>query len=49
MMDLNTAIEVIESCTGFTDESTPAGEAWAVVLSYLYAGKTEADRAEAGE
>jgi hypothetical protein len=35
-MDLNTAIDVIESCDGFTDESTPVGEAWATVLSHLY-------------
>jgi hypothetical protein len=35
-MDLNTAIDVIESCDGFTDESTPVGEAWAVVLNYIY-------------
>jgi hypothetical protein len=35
MMDLNTAIGVIESCSGFTDESTMAGEAWEVILQYL--------------
>jgi hypothetical protein len=36
MMNLSTAIDVIESCSGFTESDTPAGEAWAVVLSYLH-------------
>jgi hypothetical protein len=34
-MDIQTAIDIIESCSGFTDESTPVGEAWNTVLSYL--------------
>jgi hypothetical protein len=34
-MDIYTAIDLIETCSGFTDESTPVGEAWAVVHSYL--------------
>jgi hypothetical protein len=34
-MDIYTAIDVIESCPGFTESDTPVGEAWAVVLSYL--------------
>jgi hypothetical protein len=35
-MNISTAIDVIESCPGFTESDTPAGEAWAVVLSCLY-------------
>jgi hypothetical protein len=35
MMDLPTAIDVIESCAGFTDDSTPVGEAWCRILSCL--------------
>jgi hypothetical protein len=34
-MDIVTAVDVIESVAGITDESTSAGEAWAVVLSYI--------------
>jgi hypothetical protein len=49
MMDLSTAIDVIESCAGFTDESTPVGEAWAVVLRYLNDAETVPDRGEAGK
>jgi len=37
MMDIETAIGVIESISGVTDESTPAGEAWEVILSAIYA------------
>ena len=37
MMNIETAIDVIESLSGTTDESTPAGEAWATILSFLYA------------
>jgi hypothetical protein len=35
-MNIQDAIDVIESVSGFTDESTPVGEAWKEVLSYLY-------------
>lgn len=35
-MDLQTAIDVIESVTGTTDESTPVGEAWAEILRQLH-------------
>ena len=35
-MNIEDAIDVIESVSGFTDESTPVGEAWREVLSYLY-------------
>jgi hypothetical protein len=35
-MNIQDAIDVIESVSGFTDESTPVGEAWIEVLSYLY-------------
>ena len=35
-MNIQDAIDVIESVSGFTDESTPVGEAWAEVLSYVY-------------
>ena len=34
-MNLNDAIDVIESAPGFTDETTPVGEAWAIVLASL--------------
>jgi folate-dependent tRNA-U54 methylase TrmFO/GidA len=34
-MNIQTAISIIESCAGFDDESTPAGEAWAVVRTAL--------------
>ena len=36
-MDLNTAIDVIESVAGFTDANTSVGEAWAVVMAQLKA------------
>jgi hypothetical protein len=35
-MNIQDAIDVIESVSGFTDESTPVGEAWKEVLSYIY-------------
>ena len=35
MADIKQAMSVIESCAGFTDESTPAGEAWGVVRMEL--------------
>jgi len=35
-VNIQDAIDVIESVSGFTDESTPVGEAWAEVLSYVY-------------
>jgi len=34
-MDLQNAMSVIESCAGFTDDSTPAGEAWSVVQAEI--------------
>lgn len=34
-MNLNDAINVVESAPGFTDETTPVGEAWATVLASL--------------
>lgn len=34
-MNLYDAIDVIESAPGFTDETTPVGEAWATVLTSL--------------
>lgn len=36
-MSLQDAIRVIDSCSGFTDQSTPAGEAWNVIQSELAA------------
>ena len=35
-MNIQDAIDVIESVSGFTDESTPVGEAWAEVLSFIH-------------
>ena len=40
-MNIQDAIDVIESVSGFTDESTPVGEAWKEVLSYLYRPPTQ--------
>jgi len=40
------AIDVIESVSGFTDESTPVGEAWRVVISYIYLPVQERSRIE---
>jgi len=40
-MNLSTAIDVIESCSGFTESDTPVGEAWATVLSYLHLSQPE--------
>ena len=34
-MNIQDAIDVIESVAGFTDETTPVGEAWLEVLSYV--------------
>ena len=34
-MNIQDAIDVIESVSGFTDESTPVGEAWLEILSYI--------------
>lgn len=34
-MDLASAIRTIESCPGFTESDTPAGEAWSFVLAQL--------------
>lgn len=33
--DLDAAISVIESCNGFTDETSAVGEAWQIVKKYL--------------
>ena len=41
-MDLNTAIDVIESVAGFADADTSVGEAWAVVMAQLNAAPTPA-------
>ena len=41
-MDLNTAIDVIESVAGFTDADAPVGEAWAVVIAQLKAAQAPA-------
>lgn len=38
-MTLEEAIDVIEGCSGFTDASTPVGEAWGVVLWHLGGGR----------
>ena len=35
-MNIQDAIDVIESVSGFTDESTPVGEAWLEVLSFIH-------------
>jgi hypothetical protein len=35
-VNIQDAIDVIESVSGFTDESTPVGEAWAEVLSFIH-------------
>lgn len=32
---LRSEIDVVESCAGFMDESTPAGEAWATILQTM--------------
>lgn len=34
-MNIQDAIDIIESIAGVTDESTPAGEAWDVILKYI--------------
>jgi hypothetical protein len=34
-MTLSSAIDVIENCHGFDEETSGVGEAWAVVKSYL--------------
>ena len=35
-MNIQDAIDVIESVAGFTDESTPVGEAWLEVLLFIH-------------
>jgi hypothetical protein len=35
-VNIEDAIDVIESVSGFTDESTPVGGAWAEVLSFIH-------------
>lgn len=35
-MNISDAIGIIESLAGVTDESTPAGEAWAVIERNIY-------------
>jgi hypothetical protein len=39
-VNIQDAIKVIESVSGFTDESTPVGEAWAEVLSFIHCRPT---------
>lgn len=34
-MNISDAINIIESVAGVTDESTPAGEAWAAILRHI--------------
>jgi len=34
-VNIQDAVDVIESVSGFTDESTPVGEAWLEVLSFI--------------
>lgn len=34
-MNIQDAIDTIESVAGFTDETTPVGEAWMEVLLYV--------------
>ena len=34
-MTLGCAVSIIENCAGFTEEDTPVGEAWSVVLQAL--------------
>lgn len=34
-MKTKEAISIIESCAGFSDETSPAGEAWMVIMSEL--------------
>lgn len=45
-MNLEDAISVIDSCSGFTDPNTPAGEAWEVVQSFLNGTALSAKDAE---
>jgi hypothetical protein len=35
-VNIQDAIDVIESVSGFTDQSTPVGEAWLEVLSFIH-------------
>ena len=39
-MNIQDAVDVIESVSGFTDESTPVGEAWLEVLSFIHCRPT---------
>jgi len=39
-VNIQDAIDVIESVSGFTDESTPVGEAWLEVLSFIHCRPT---------
>jgi hypothetical protein len=39
-VSIQDAIDVIESVSGFTDESTPVGEAWLEVLSFIHCRPT---------
>lgn len=34
-MDYASAIRVIENCAGFTEDDTPVGEAWSIVLGRI--------------
>ena len=35
-MNITDAIDIMESISGVTDESTPVGEAWNVILRYIH-------------
>ena len=35
-MNITNAIDIMESISGVTDESTPVGDAWNVILRYIH-------------
>ena len=35
-MNITDAIDIMESISGVTDESTPVGDAWNVILRYIH-------------
>ncbi len=45
-MNLQDAIDVIESAPGFNDETTSVGEAWAAVLASIYCAPAPVQVAE---
>ena len=47
--ELDSAIRVIENVTGFDDETTRVGEAWAIVLRYLRLPNASLERAAAAD